>query len=672
MNIVEEALKWARKGIPVFPCSLNKRPMTTNGHLDATTDPEQVKQMFALAGDCMIGARMGADSRLFAIDFDLYKPGAEAYMQSLSDKGWLYETQTHTTQSGGLHFIYRSDTAQPNCKPHPSVEVKGEGGYIILPPSKGYSVATSGISQAHPELVQALLTTRASSSQTAIDKLKSEILDATSFHDPLAQISARRSAQGWPIERVQRELLDLLEASKASRETHPRHSRWKSLMEDTSGELSRLVGSSNSKFNHYQHTEKARETVDETIHSALTSVSSGLFKRPESSSLDNGEATEDSLHISGDGNITEWPFESSGYFDDEERDITQQRYIMYPLVAERETILLAAEPKVGKTAIALKLAMNIANGEDFGSLKVYERRPVLYFTLEGARAVELRIQAERRWRRENNMGVPERSYMFVVDRPHDFFSDGQQEANCAKIALHAAKCQQEFGTDLGLIVIDTITKAMPAGDQNSVEDTSKLFRMVDFLRSNGVTATILFVHHLSKQGQVRGSTNIEAEVDVVLKLVKTKEGPVKMYIGRARSMDEDIHYFFNFESYDLGRTVQGFGLSAPVVRMASSADMTSKGDEARAATEWAKLCEALKSLGVGSFSHNEVCTLLNEKGFIELAPARRLSYTGTKTLAQVAVLFKNRHTWAYGDTLFKLDIDEGKINSLEIRATQAQ
>jgi hypothetical protein len=42
MDLIEEALWWAEQGIPVFPTGEDKRPLTRNGHKDASTDPDVV------------------------------------------------------------------------------------------------------------------------------------------------------------------------------------------------------------------------------------------------------------------------------------------------------------------------------------------------------------------------------------------------------------------------------------------------------------------------------------------------------------------------------------------------------------------------------------------------------------------------------------------------------
>ncbi len=678
-DVIQAALKWARMGVPVFPCAMNKAPMTPNGHNDGTTDEKEIRELFGLAGpSCLIGAVMGARSGLFACDFDLYKPGAEAYMQSLSDRGLLNDTQIHTTQSGGVHLVYRGDNTFPNCKPHPTCEVKGEGGYIIVPPSQGYEIQKRGIAYASAKLVEELVQSRKTTSSASIDSLKQQVLQGTAFHDPLAQISARRSAQGWPPERVQKELIDTLNASFAASPSHERHLRWQRLVSDEGQELSRIVGTGNAKFNPNTRSDKVFEIPNFDAISNLRSVSVGFFDVVPDTTSDPSlrpntvdKVLPPSLTVPSAGDYSgAWPFESSGYFSRAQRDIFSQRYIMYPLIAERETMVFAAEPKVGKTAVALKLAMCIARGESLDEkLAVHEPRPVLYFSLEGARAVEMRLEAESLKRKELGEELPETDMLFVVDRPHDFLHQDQQVENCQKIVNHNAMCQQEFGTDLGFIVIDTLTKAMPGGDQNSVEDTSKLFKMVDMLRAAGIKATICFIHHLSKQGNVRGSTNIEAEVDVVLGLERHKHqaNTVVANIRRARSMDEANVYAFHFESMYLGETEQGFKLHAPYVSFAGAKDEGTMAQGVRDATQWADINETLiKELGVGEHGIYAIVDALSE--YVEKPKGKRPNYMTETIQKPLRMLFKGQHAWGWNNEYhLKLDRKGDNIMTLEIK-----
>jgi hypothetical protein len=684
-SLVEAALQWAKRGVPVFPCGNNKAPMTENGHLDASTDPMKVRAMFEFAGeDALIGARMGADSQLFACDFDLYKPGAQEYMETLSEQGLLTSTQVHLTRSGGLHFIYRSDTAYPNCKPAPGVEIKGEGGYVIVPPSKGYSIQEKGIAYAKPELIAALTAARKQASQSTVDAIKARILSADDFHDSMAQLAARLSARGLSQADVQKQLIETLSASVASHPAHKRHDRWKKLMQDTGGELSRLSSTSHEKYNPHVAGEKAREAVSSDSIASMQAATAGIFSRGSGGNDHNDRAGAALLDrelqklLPQEGE-SEWPFQNDGYFSGDNREILNQRYVMYPLFAERETVLMAAEPKAGKTAISLKLAMAVSQGESLGTgtngLSITEPRPVLYFTLEGARAVEMRIAAERGRQLAAGREWPSRSddRLFVVDRPQNLLADAAQLAFCAKVIAHDRKCSATYGSSLGLIFIDTLTKAMPGGDQNSVEDTSQLFKITDILREHGVTATIVFIHHLSKQGEVRGSTNIEAEVDVVTSVEKSKApGVVRLIIRRARSIDESVAYTFKLTSYYLGETVQGHKMSAPVVDLMEAEDVTTAGESARAAAKWAKLCNVLiDRLGVGKHDAESLVNALSIEGFMERSKARRPRMDHEHIQKPLKAMFDGKYNWSFGEFWMGVERDDrGNISGFEIRDTK--
>jgi hypothetical protein len=450
-------------------------------------------------------------------------------------------------------------------------------------------------------------------------------------------------------------------------------------MKDTGGELSRLSSTSHEKYNPHIAGEKAREANDAGQISDLIAGSAGVFSRGTANDTSGTtDRIEDTIKkiLPSEG---EWPFEQEGYFSGDDREILDQRYIMYPLFAERETVLMAAEPKAGKTAISLKLAMNVALGESIGEgqngFAITEARPVLYFTLEGARAVEMRVAAERGRRKDAGYTWPDRGSdrLFIVDRPQNLLADAAQLAFCAKVIAHDRKCVEAFGSNLGLVFIDTLTKAMPGGDQNSVEDTSQLFKITDTLREYGVTATIVFIHHLSKQGEVRGSTNIEAEVDVVTSVEKTKTpGVVKLVIRRARSIDETIAYTFKLTSYYLGETVQGHRLSAPVVDMVGAEDNSANAEGARAAVRWGLLCNILiTGLGIGKHGVDKLVAVLANANSIDVGNARRPNPNSVAIQKQLKALFDGKHNWSYGDYWFAVnrDIDDG-IVGFEIRDTR--
>jgi hypothetical protein len=152
----EAALDYARCGIPVFPCNpIDKKPLTANGFKDATRDETQILAWWQQYPNAMIGVPMGAASGLWATDLDVDPAkkidGKATLNQLIAQHGALPSTWVTTTPRGGRHLIWIWD---PNVeirnsvgKIGPGIDVRGNGGYVIWPPSRN---ATGGTYQWEP------------------------------------------------------------------------------------------------------------------------------------------------------------------------------------------------------------------------------------------------------------------------------------------------------------------------------------------------------------------------------------------------------------------------------------------------------------------------------------------------------------------------------------------
>lgn len=142
-DIVEAALKYAERGWAVFPVSKEKHPLTENGFKDATKDPETIKSWFTHFSGANIGIATGQVSGgLVVIDVDIDESAGKYGNESLED--WcdqncccFSDTLTATTGRGGKHYYFQSSEVF-GCKVGAlqNVDIRGDGGYVVAPPSK--------------------------------------------------------------------------------------------------------------------------------------------------------------------------------------------------------------------------------------------------------------------------------------------------------------------------------------------------------------------------------------------------------------------------------------------------------------------------------------------------------------------------------------------------------
>ncbi len=136
--LIAGAIEHAAAGRPVFPCR-GKVPLTGNGFHDATTDPAAIKAMFR-APDAAVAICTGKASGLVVLDVD-GDDGAESLRQLERERGELPRTASVKTPRGGQHFYFqhpggevRNSTGKLGC----GLDVRGDGGYVVAPPSPGY------------------------------------------------------------------------------------------------------------------------------------------------------------------------------------------------------------------------------------------------------------------------------------------------------------------------------------------------------------------------------------------------------------------------------------------------------------------------------------------------------------------------------------------------------
>lgn len=141
-NAAIAALEYARRGLPVFPCSIQKKPLTKHGFKDATTDEQTIQQWWSKAPKSSIGIATGSPSGLLVVDVDL-PDGPDSLSKLEEEHRPLPVTLEQRTGSGGRHLIFKNPVGvtikNSAGKIGLNLDIRCEGGYIIAPPSRGWN-----------------------------------------------------------------------------------------------------------------------------------------------------------------------------------------------------------------------------------------------------------------------------------------------------------------------------------------------------------------------------------------------------------------------------------------------------------------------------------------------------------------------------------------------------
>jgi hypothetical protein len=155
MDLRSRAYAFVNKlGMRVFPCRpRDKRPLTSNGFKDASDNLAQLERWWIAHPHANIGVPTGAINGIVVIDFDYHN--WEGKDETIDKDGvvharplveWVHEffggqvprTWVVETPQGGCHFYFKHPgEVVPNSagKIGQAVDVRGDGGYVVAPPS---------------------------------------------------------------------------------------------------------------------------------------------------------------------------------------------------------------------------------------------------------------------------------------------------------------------------------------------------------------------------------------------------------------------------------------------------------------------------------------------------------------------------------------------------------
>ncbi|MFP3886786.1 bifunctional DNA primase/polymerase [Priestia filamentosa] len=116
--------------------SIGKHPRTLNGLNDATTNLDVIIKWWKQWPEANIGVVTGKVSGFVVIDVDPRHGGDDSLSLLISKYSKFPNTIEAITGSGGKHILFnRSGYVKNRTNILPGLDVRGDGGYIVVPPS---------------------------------------------------------------------------------------------------------------------------------------------------------------------------------------------------------------------------------------------------------------------------------------------------------------------------------------------------------------------------------------------------------------------------------------------------------------------------------------------------------------------------------------------------------
>jgi len=149
---LNHALKYASIGWQVFPlhfiteekCSCGKacnspgkHPILSGGFKAATLRKDIISKWWGQHPKSNIGVRTGKESGIFVLDIDPKNDGETSFDKVEEVYGKVPDDVFSITGSGGRHYVFKhpGDIGRSTTNLWPGIDTRGDGGYIVVPPS---------------------------------------------------------------------------------------------------------------------------------------------------------------------------------------------------------------------------------------------------------------------------------------------------------------------------------------------------------------------------------------------------------------------------------------------------------------------------------------------------------------------------------------------------------
>lgn len=240
----------------------------------------------------------------------------------------------------------------------------------------------------------------------------------------------------------------------------------------------------------------------------------------------------------------------------------------------------------GKTFFIVDMALHVAWGREWRGREV-DRGAVVYLSLEGAQGIRNRLTAFRRHHKLDNEALP----FVAMPQPVNLLNDDADVNAVIELVRHVCEVT---GLPVRMVIIDTLSRAMAGGNENSPEDMTALIGNCDRIR-DATASHVCIVHHSGKDEArgARGHSSLRAATDTEIEIKRDPELTFSsVRIAKQRDLEAGEPFGFTLQGVTLGTNRRGKEVTSCVVVEADKAAILARDPDKLSPKEMA----ALKSL----------------------------------------------------------------------------
>lgn len=199
-------------------------------------------------------------------------------------------------------------------------------------------------------------------------------------------------------------------------------------------------------------------------------------------------------------------------------------WLIRNVLPQQQVAILAGQHSAGKTFIGIDISLSTMTGLPFIDNEVVRRGAVLWLAAEGASEVTIRLKAAA-VHRLGREAIGELPFAFqIADVPTLLDADALPKLMRLVTEMKGRLTHDFPGTELALIVVDTLNSAAGFQDENSASEAQKVFNVLRQL-SNAAGALALVIDHYGKISEtgVRGSSAKAGAADAILAALANKD-----------------------------------------------------------------------------------------------------------------------------------------------------